>query len=492
MVRWRPVPVLVLLGLVLIGSGCDSDDSAGPAGGASSTAPGLSGPQPPVQLDLAKGRSDPVADPVYPQHGHPAVDVLLYDLDLAWDPDTKTLDGRATLTVRAARPADEITLDFSGRLRAGDVTVDGTAVTETQSGDDITVPAPRPLAVDDQVVVVIPYRGKPVATAAPMVRTDIAVVGLVVDDDGSAFALQEPFGAFTWYPVNDHPSDEALYDLSVTVPEGWTAVSGGNPQPVGPPTAAGVTYRYVSAEPVASYLVPLGIDEYEHTVGDGPHGLPIHFWYRADEADLVLPQISQVSAMIAWLEARFGPYPFDTAGLMTIPVATGMETQTMITLAAGFPDEVMVHELAHHWFGDSVTPLDWSAMWLNEGWAMYAQALWQEQFGANFGQPSPLADTLAGWRTKDAELREEHGPPGDYKPGHFASPNVYYCPALMLHEIRKEIGDRAFFEMAKAWAQQHKNTNQDRASFTAFVNKVTGRDFTALIDAWLDSPTTPT
>src|SRR5262245_31130565 len=487
----------VLAGVVLAGvglvSGCDGGGTgaAAPAGAVATSASPES--LAPITPDLAAGRSRPVADPIYPQQGNPAVDVLRYDLDLSWDPAARQLSGQATLTVRATKGIDEIALDFSGALRAETVTVDGEPVTADQAADNITVPLPHRLAAGDQVELVISYHGSPEGATAPMVRADIEKVGLTVERDGSAFALQEPYGAFTWYPVNDQPSDEALYDVSVTVPDGWAAVSGGDPQPVADAAGGGHTYRYLSAQPVASYVVALGIGRYRHTVAAGPHGLPMHYWYLPAETDLIQKQIPRMAEMISWLEQRFGSYPFRTAGVMTIPEPTGMETQTMITLNAGFPDEVLVHELAHQWFGDAVTPRTWRDMWLNEGWAMYAQALWEDEFGSgrSDGKPVPLERTLAEWRSLDGQLRAEHGPPADYKPGHFASANVYYCPALMLHEIRRQVGDREFFALAKDWVQTNPDTTQDRASFIAFVNKHTGRDFTSLINAWLDSPTTP-
>jgi aminopeptidase N len=499
----RPTPAVrrfgraVLAAAVLAGAalvaGCDG-------GGAGAVAPDATIAAPttppaalaPVTLDPANGRSHPVADPVYPQQGNPAVDVLVYDLDLSWDPAARRLSGQAMLTVRATKQINEITLDFSGALHADKVTVDGQPATAEQAADNITVPLPHQLAADDQVRLAITYGGSPKATAAPMVRADIEQVGLIVEPDGSAFALQQPYGAFTWYPVNDQPSDEALYDVSVTVPAGWAAVSGGDPQPVAGAADGGHTYRYLNGQPVASYLVTFGVGRYRHTVAAGPHGLPMHFWYLPAEADMIEQRIAPMAEMISWLEQRFGPYPFRTIGLMTIPLPTGMETQTMMTLNVGFPDEVLVHELAHHWFGDAVTPRTWRDMWLNEGWAMYVQALWEDEFGSGRSKdPVPLARTLAEWRSLDGELRAAHGPPADYRPGHFGSANVYYCPGLMLHEIRRQVGDRMFFAMARDWVQTNRDTTQDRASFTAFVNKQTGRDLTPLINAWLDSPTTP-
>lgn len=482
---WLPVLILSL-GAV---AGCPR--SSEPGNRQRQTPPSATDLPAAAALDVALGRSEPVPDPVYPQHGNPAVDVLLYDLELTWAPETTQLTGLATLTVRAAKPTDEIRLDFSGSLSIDSVAVDGTPVDSTGAGDDLFVPVGRELAVDDQVVLRVSYAGIPRPVEAPMVRNDINQVGLVVMPGGNAFALQEPFGAFTWYPVNDHPSDEALYDISITVPDGWAGVSSGTPVRPKRTPADGTTFRYVSDDPVASYLVALGLDRYQHTVTTGPHGLPLHFWYRAEERETVLSQTAKVPEMIGWLEERYGPYPFDTAGMQTIPIFTGMETQTMITLVGGAPDGVLVHELAHQWFGNAVTPRDWLGMWLNEGWAMYTQALWEDQHQDPAADAKPMADSLARFRDRDAGLRAQHGPPGNYNPGHFGSANVYYSPALMLHEIRVEVGNEEFFALARDWVQTNLDTSQDRASFTAFVNQHTGRDFTALIDIWLDSPTTP-
>jgi aminopeptidase N len=157
----------------------------------------------------------------------------------------------------------------------------------------------------------------------------------------------------------------------------------------------------------------------------------------------------------------------------------GMETQTMITLSSRVPADDLLHEFAHQWFGDAVTPTTWTDLWLNEGWAMYAQYQYDG---------TDLEESL---READAKLRARLGPPGHPRADSFAESNVYICPAAMLKELNDALGDQKFFAMATAWVQTQKDTQQDRASFLAFVNKFTGKDFTKLINAWLDSPTTP-
>jgi aminopeptidase N len=432
------------------------------------------------------GLSQPVADPVYPGFGNPAIDVLHYELALRWAPSSRTLSGTATLAIRATRAIDEIRLDFARPLRADSVTVDGKAATATHRGHDLIIPTGRRLSRDARVVVAVRYHGRPTTLPGPTVRNDVSAVGLNVRPDGSAFALQEPYGALTWYPVNDQPSDEALYDAALTVPHGWAGVSNGVLRGTSR-RGDRVTFSWHAADPMASYLVALGIDRYRKHTATGPHGIPITYWVRPQDQARALPVLRKTPQMLAWLEKRFGRYPFASAGILSIREGTGMETQTMVTLGRGIPAEALLHELAHQWFGDSVGPRTWRAVWLNEGFASYVQFLMYDV--EVLGQSQ--TQILAGMRRLDGQLRRQHGPPGHYKPDHFASSNVYFPPALMLHEIRKQIGDKKFLAMLRAWAQQHRNVEVDRALFTSWLNRYTGRNLTALVNRWLDAPTTP-
>jgi aminopeptidase N len=254
-------------------------------------------------------------------------------------------------------------------------------------------------------------------------------------------------------------------------------------------TSAGggkVTYRWHAADPTASYLVALGIDRYRKHTATGPHGIPVTYWIRPQDSRRTLPVLRKTPSMLAWLEKRFGRYPFDSAGVFAIQPDTGMETQTMVTLGRNVPEEDLLHELAHQWFGNSVGPRSWREIWLNEGFATYAQLLYETDV---LGRSQER--TLALWRQVDGRLRREHGPPGRYKRDHFASGNVYFPPALLLHEIRGTIGDRGFFALLRAWVQQHRNVEADRRLFTSWLERHTGRDLAPLVDRWLDSPTTP-
>ncbi|WP_433607499.1 M1 family metallopeptidase [Dactylosporangium sp. CA-139114] len=475
---WLPV----VLSTALLTAACtESNPKPQTAGGA---AAGVSAsPAGPDYSVWAAGRSTPVADPMYPTYGNPGVDVLHYGLDLAWQPQTKTLTGTATLRLRAAAELSEVKLDFSKAYTLDGITLNGAAATGAVTGTKLTVAAA--VAKDAFATLVVKYHGTPTTVPMPSHRTDVEPLGLTVTGGGELWTMQEPYGASTWYPVNDQPSDKALYDIAVTVPDGWSAIANGALK-----SQDGNTFTYTSAEPVASYLTTLAVGQYKKETASGPYGIPLTYWYRPGRDDKALPYLRKSPQYLAWLEQRFGPYPFGSAGVLMVSSAAGMETQQMITM--GLPtlksslDADLLHEYAHQWFGDAVTPTTWNDLWLNEGWASYAQHLYTNE------RDKVTMQQWEVWaRGVDAQLRKTVGPPGKPRADSFAESNVYICPALMLHQIHKQLGDAAFFSLATDWAHKNRGTAQDRTSFIAFVNQHTGKDFTSLINTWLDSPTTP-
>jgi aminopeptidase N len=331
----------------------------------------------------------------------------------------------------------------------------------------------------------------------PSSRDDAAEgLGLRALAGGDAWTMQEPYGAFTWYPVNDIPSDKADYDIDVTVPAGWSAVASGEFRGV-TKGADGDTFTWHGTAPQASYLTTLAVGQYTRLDLTGPHGLPVTVWTRTGVDDALLPALRRVPELLTWLEAKFGRYPFPAAGVVTVASDSAMETQEMVTLGnAVVPakardpralfTEVVLHELAHQWFGDAVTPSDWRGLWLNEGFATWVQFRWDIEQGQT---------TLDRWRDNalnaDGDLRRKYGPPGAPDPRFFAATNVYLPGALLLQAIHDRVGQEEFYALLRDWVTQHEYGTVDRAKFTAFVNGHSGQDLTGLINAWLDSPTTP-
>jgi aminopeptidase N len=234
---------------------------------------------------------------------------------------------------------------------------------------------------------------------------------------------------------------------------------------------------------------PVAIGPYREHTDTGPHGLPISYWVRPQD-DAVLPTLRVAPAAIRWLEARLGPLPSDRAGFVVVPQASGMETQDMITLGIRNmrhdDGQTVVHELAHQWYGDAVTPSDWSDVWMNEGMATYLQQEWAADERGHTWQ-----EWESQVRTFDPVLRRQYGPPGAFERTQFARGNVYYCVALMWRTLRTRIGDATFNRLRRDWIQDHLFQGADRTELADWWSKASGQDLHAFFTTWLTSTTTP-
>lgn len=441
---------------------------------------------PPRLALLRTARSQPVEDPYYPDTSNPEVDALHYALTLDWD--GSRLVAATELTFRAAQPTDQIRLDLSRALRASEVTLDDEQVSYAQAIDGIEIET-GPLDANSIHTVRVEYSGTPRSTPAPSGRADMTEgLGWNVDPDGSVHTYQEPYGAFTWYAVNDHPSDKALYDASITTHDGAIAVFNGELVSKARDGDETTSHWRLDA-PAASYLITLAVGDYSRTLTKTSGGMRIAYWLRPQDADLLPGLRREGNKAFTWLERHVGPYPFSTLGVVVVGGASAMETQTMITMSRGAverSDAVLQHELAHQWYGDSVTPSDWQGLWLNEGWAMYMQQWYERDTGRVV-----YGGGLAQWRSLDQQSRDRSGPPGDFDPQKFGDLNVYLGPAMMLEAIRSRIGAAAFARLVKAWPAEHRNSTVDRATFTRWLRSETGENLKPLVDRWLDSPRTP-
>ncbi len=436
--------------------------------------------------------STPREDSYYPRVGEPDIDALHYGLTVSWAPRTSTLTGTTVIRFRAARDLDDaFVLDLGNSLQVSSVRLDGAAVGSEHpaAGHLLRVTGTGDLVAGSRHVLRVDYAGVPERVPAPSARSDIGRLGWKTTRDGDAWTMQEPYGAFTWYPVNDHPSDKAFYDIRLDTPRSVRGVANGRlvSEQVG--TSRRTTHFRIS-DPAASYLVTMAIGDYRGYDDRGPHGLPITYWLRPVDRDL-LPELRRTPAMLRWLEQRLGRYPFATAGAVFVPSQSAIETQQTVTMGNGRSiaprvPEVLLHEYSHQWYGDTVTPADWRELWLNESFAMYLQIVWESQHGG-----VTVRAYMRYIRRIDNELREQDGPPGAYDPERFGGSSVYYSGALMLHELRTRTGAAQFDRVLRAWPQRHAAGNADRGGYLDWLNRFTGRHLRPFMLDWLLSETTP-
>jgi aminopeptidase N len=452
---------------------------ASPAGAASAASPA-------VPSAYASAVSTPKVDSYYPDYGSAVVDALHYQLDLTWNQHRRTLQGRERLVFRAARTATSVPLDLSEHLAVSRVAVDGHAVTPSRSASRLSLPVAVRAGTVHTVDIV--YAGTPRPVKPPTTRTDEEALGFITRSGGRAYTMQEPYGAFTWFAVNDQPADKALYDFTLHVPAPFVGVANG--RLLGRRTAGGVTTtRWHLDEPAASYLTTVAFDRFRHTSLGKVNGTPISSWTPANRPGLV-KKLRFMPRAFRWLERQLGRYPFDTLSLVVVPSRSAMETQTMITEGSTkytLQQDTIVHEMSHQWYGDQVTPNDWRDVWMSEGMAMYVQYRWEEQ--AEGATPGSLLDYDTTYY--DNSLRKTYGAPGAYDPLSFASSNVYLPPARMWWRLSQRLGHAKFNRLLRKWPATHAHTSTSREALADWWSNRSGQDLHGFFRQWLLAKSDP-
>ncbi|MGW4561804.1 M1 family metallopeptidase [Streptomyces sp. NPDC004561] len=421
-----------------------------------------------------------VGDPYFPRLGNGGFDALHYDLDVAYAPGTGRLDGRTTLTARATQNLSSFDLDLQ-QLEITRVEVNGRRAEFTRDGDEVTVTPRRSLERGRTFRVSVTYGGVPQPLSGPIVFG--SKYGWMKTADG-VFVACEPNAASTWFPSSDHPSDKATYDIRIKAPEGLTAVSNG--RLVSTHDKDGSTYtHWRESKPMATYLATATIGKFDVRTGRTPGGIPIYV-----AIDPVLKNRNSVDVYAVTAAATdywskvFGPYPFEETGAIVddMPEAGfSLEVQSKPAYSAVRSESTIVHELSHQWFGDSVSVAQWKDIWLNEGFATYAQWLWAEHQGTRSAHDSLVANYNAlpadspFWQIKVADPQRDTM---------FAFA-VYQRGAMTLQMLRERIGDKAFFRLLPAWAKLHRYGNADTADFIRLAEQVSGQQLGDLFHTWL-------
>jgi aminopeptidase N len=414
-------------------------------------------------------------DPFFPLAGNGGYDVLHYQLRLDYRPATRVLRGRTTITATSTQDLTQFDLDLRGFTVSG-VSVDGADATWWRSGQELVVVPAAGIAAGATFKVVARYAGRPSVITDP----DKGIEGWVPTPDG-AFVVGEPQGSPGWYAVNDDPRDKATYDFAVTVPRGLTVMANGvlESREV---AARSVTWRWRESSPMASYLATATVGRFDLT-RSSVDGVPSYV--AVDSQMGRLQVLRELPAIVRYYSSLFGGYPFDAVGAVVdnAPwVGYALETQTRPVFDS-VPDEAtLAHELAHQWFGDSVTLTQWPDIWLNEGFATWCEWMWSEHTGGRTVQQTfarvyaTPADQRWLWKVPPAAP----GTPVDLFGG-----AEYERGGLCLQALREKVGDTLFFSILRAWALDHRFGNVTTPQFIALAEQQSGMDLDAFFQAWL-------
>ncbi|WP_199434882.1 M1 family metallopeptidase [Qaidamihabitans albus] len=439
------------------------------------------GGQRPVSEAPAPG-AETSGDPYLPEHGNGGYRVRHYDLDLDYRPAPNRLSGRARITAVATHGLSRFSLDLAG-FQIGRVLVDGRPARYTVRQHKLHVRPARPVRAGAEFVTEIRYSGNP----RPVTSAHWGDIGWDELTDGALVASQ-PIGAPTWFPCNDHPADKATYRVRLTAPSPYSVQITGN-RVSRRRAASTTTWTYERPEPTACYLMSVQIGRYtEIDLGGGqraavPHRLRAEF----------LNDFAAQPRMMDLLQRRFGPYPFGEYVVVVTDddLDDPIEAQGMAVFGANHVDgartheRLIVHELAHQWFGNSLTVADWRHIWLNEGFATYAEWLWSEESGGR------AADGHArDWHT-ELSARPQDLRLDDPGVARMFDERVYRRGALTLHALRRELGDDVFFGLLLAWTDTYRHATVTTADFTTLAARHAGRPLDDFFAGWLGRPRLP-
>jgi aminopeptidase N len=432
---------------------------------------------------------DGVGDPLFPDLGNPGIDVEHYDIAIAYDPDDDSIEGAVTLSLVPTEPRAEFTLDSAGP-EVSSVTVDGEDASFEQEDVELRIRPATPLDQDKAVDVVVEYTATPDAG-----DSSSGLPNGWFHTDGGSYVLNEPDGARTWLPSNDHPIDKATYTFRITVPTGLTAVANGAlvSTTSGP---EGDEWVWEESVPMTTYLIQLLTGDYEIIEGEGPNGLPLSSVVLREDRELMQPYLDTIDDQIDFFDDFFGPYPLAQYGIAMTDSVGGlaMETQSrslfsredFLSGELGFIEELLLsHELSHMWFGDAVSPAEWQDIWLNESFASYAQWMWLDHVGIATLE-SQADDALA---TKEMFGEGATATPDADELFGF---NSYDGGAVILHALRLTVGDDVFFELLRTWVADNLGQSRHTEDFVELASKVAGTDLTDFFDEWLFAEVAPT
>lgn len=429
----------------------------------------------------------PVLDPYLPGSGNAGYRVSRYELDLEYKVASNRLSGTATITAVTLTELRAFTLDLGDALSVAKVWVNGRQPARFTAADAklrVTLTAGLPAGAD--LVIAVRYSGSPRPS-----ETLWGEVGFEELSDGVLVSGQ-PNGAPSWFPCDDHPAAKASYLIQISTDSSYRAVANGE-LTSRRARSARTTWTYELPEPTPTYLVTLQIGRYAtHRLAETP--VPI---------DAVLParlrpsfdrDFARQAQMMELFERLFGPYPLAAGYTVLVTdddLEIPLEAQGISIFGAnhcdgtGGSERLIAHELAHQWFGNSVTVRQWRDIWLHEGFACYAEWLWSEHSGG------PSADELARRYHRQLAALPQDLVLADPGPADMFDDRVYKRGALTLHLLRGRLGDEGFFDLLRDWTTRYRHGNAGTEDFTGLAAGYTPVPLQPLWQDWLYSTALP-
>jgi len=433
------------------------------------------------------------------------MDVQHYDLEIVLDMSSTTVDATLTMTAESLDGAlDTAVLDLNDN--GGQMVVSWVdqgpstaplSFTHNGASERVFVTLPAAVPAGATFTVRLRYGGIP--------STEGAVFGSIpyrVSTHNSTpvlYTISQPYNARCWWPCKDVPADKATLAMHITCPDAYIPVSNGGLDSIVNHGDGTHTYHWIESYPIVTYLVSLACTNYQvssgtYTAQDGLTTMEVAHYLYPENYALESNAINGTLDVLDYFSQLFGEYPFLTEKYTTATWGNGfgMEHQTATSLPGGELDEEgygrrNVHELAHMWFGDAVALGHYDHLWLNEGFATYSEALWDEHAEGTAAYHS----TVNGWSTHDTYPLV--GPRADEFNGYI----VYRKGGWVLHMLRHVVeyytgDDEDFFDAVRVYYQTYEHGNALSDDLKNVFEAQIGVDFDYFFDEWLYRAVRPT
>ncbi len=426
-----------------------------------------------------------LGDPYHPGLGNGGYDVEHYDIVLDIDPVENLVRFDVTIKATAIHRLRGFNLDF-GSLGIDSLEVNGSSASYSQQGNELTVTPSEPIGSGMSFTVHTIYHGNPEPTISYVLGIP---VGWHHSEDGSINVINWPDGAGSWFPGNHHQSDLSTFRFDVSVPDPWVVVAPGE-ESIVHDVDSGDRHVFEVDVPMASVSAVIYVDNYDVAKTIGPDGVYINTYVPGDAPELVSKFFGEIPAILEYFVEMFGTYPFQQYSLVIADpnspfcrsgVANAEETLSLhCPNNAATRQSILAHELAHQWFGLSVVPQNFKDAWLGEGPATYAQWMWLSQV-----EPDTDLDTIV--KNKEAQYRSVFLPssPIGNPPDEVVSNAIYTGGALLLHALRQEVGDEAFFDILRIYLDRFQYSTASTSEFIGIANEVADHDLDEFFDGWL-------
>jgi aminopeptidase N len=406
---------------------------------------------------------------------------------------TEITSAKAEITVLALKAASQIDLDF-GELPVDSVTVNSQTAPYQRDNGHLNIKLAKPTRRGETLIITVSYHGKPKD-------------GLILKNDkvGKPAAVGDnwPDRLHHWIPSLDHPSAKATVTFSITAPAHDLVVANGKLDRVDNASTTTRTWTYVEAVPIPPYCMIIAVGDFA-LVEPPREATPLAYYVPLTDKDFALQGFAAASPSLKFFSQTIGPYPYEKLALIIGATRFGgMENSSAIvfpsTLLDSRPNEspnavfqirdglvnVTAHEIAHQWFGDSVTESTWSDLWLSEGFADYFAGLVKQRYEGEAAFQRYMkgeAETYFGYEKKTRTPIHDADTEDLFK---LLNANNYQKGAWVLHMLRSELGDAQFFRGIRSYYEEHKNSIATSEDLRAAFEKASGRDLKDFFARWI-------